>query len=161
VEVYKRVITTPLTGARAQVFNLITPYLQQGITSDERARSDMLTVLIKVYASGGENRMHAHVLEDHTFIVLEGEARFHLDSDDNVRILKPYEGVMLPKGSYYRFESVGEGNLVMLRVGAAPPGSPKQAVYPEGNEKSRDQEPYGRVARVEAPGQPFGEVSAR
>jgi hypothetical protein len=58
-------VTVPASTTRAQTFNLTTPYLQQGITSDERARSDLLTVLIKVYASGGENRMHAHVYEDH------------------------------------------------------------------------------------------------
>ena len=115
--------------------------------------------------------MHAHVHEDHSFIVLEGEATFHFDSEDNARVLglpsgrepaprvlKPYEGVMLPKGTYYRFESTGDGNLVMLRVGAAQPGSPKRAVYPEGGEKSRDQEPYARMERIEASGHQFGEV---
>jgi len=151
-------VTLPATAAQAQTFKLTTPYLLQGITSDERARSELLTVLIKVYASGGENRMHAHVHEDHSFIVLEGEATFHFDGEDNARVLKPYEGVMLPKGTYYRFESTGQGNLVMLRVGAAPPGSPKRAVYPEGGDKRRDQEPYARMERVEASGHQFGEV---
>jgi mannose-6-phosphate isomerase-like protein (cupin superfamily) len=149
-------MTAPASATRAQVFNLTTPYLVQGITSDERAMSELLSVLIKVYASGGENRMHAH--EDHSFIVLEGQATFHLDSEDNVRLLKPFEGVMLPKGTYYRFESTGQGNLVMLRIGASLPGAPKQALYPEGGEKSRDQEPYGRLERIEAAGRPFGEV---
>ena len=46
----------------------------------------------------------------------------------------------------------------MLRVGAALPGSPKLAVYPEGGDKSRDQEPYARMQRIEASGQQFGEV---
>ena len=88
-------MTLPAAATRAQIFNLTTPYLRQGITSDERARSELLTVLVKVYASGGENRMHAHVHEDHSFIVLEGEATFHFDGADNTRVLKPYEGVML------------------------------------------------------------------
>ena len=151
-------MTLPATATHAQTFNLTTPYLLQGITSDERARSELLTVLIKVYASGGENRMHAHVHEDHSFIVLEGEATFHFEGADSARVLKPHEGVMLPKGTYYRFESSGDGNLVMLRVGAAPPGSPKKAVYPEGGDKSRDQEPYARTERIEASGPQFGEV---
>jgi mannose-6-phosphate isomerase-like protein (cupin superfamily) len=151
-------MTIPASATRAQTFNLITPYLLQGITSDERAKSELLTVLIKVYASGGENRMHAHVHEDHSFIVLEGEATFHFDREESPRVLKPYEGVMLPKGTYYRFESTGRSNLVMLRVGAAPPGSPKRAVYPEGGDKSRDQEPYARMERIEASGRQFGEV---
>jgi uncharacterized cupin superfamily protein len=118
----------------------------------------LLTVLVKVYASGGENRMHAHVYEDHSFIVLEGEATFHFDDDANTRVLKPFEGVMLPKGAYYRFESTGQGNLVMLRVGAALPGSPKRAIYPEGGDKSRDQEPYARMERIPEAGRQFGEV---
>jgi mannose-6-phosphate isomerase-like protein (cupin superfamily) len=151
-------VTLSSTATRAQIFNLTTPYLLQGITSEERARSELLTVLIKVYASGGENRMHAHVLEDHSFIVLEGEATFRLETEDNIHVLKPYQGVMLPKGTYYRFESTGQGNLVMLRVGAAPPGSPKQAVYPEGGDKSRDLEPYARMERIEAGGHQFGEI---
>jgi mannose-6-phosphate isomerase-like protein (cupin superfamily) len=151
-------VTLPAAATHAQIFNLTTPYLRQGITSDERARSELLTVLIKVYASGGENRMHAHVHEDHSFIVLEGEATFHFDGEDTTRVVKPYEGVMLPRGTYYRCESSGDGNLVMLRVGAAPPGSPKQAVYPEGGDKSRDQEPYARMERIETSGHQFGEV---
>ena len=151
-------MTLQETATRAQVFNLTTPYLVQGITSEQRARSELLSVLIKVYASGGENRMHAHVYEDHSFIVLEGEATFHVDGEDNVCVLKAYEGVMLPKGTYYRFESSGERNLVMLRVGAAPPDSPKRAVYPEGGDKSRDQEPYARMERIEASGRQFGEI---
>jgi len=152
-----RTVTLQASATRAQTFNLTTPYLLRGITSDERARSELLTVLIKVYASGGENRMHAHVHEDHSFIVLEGEATFHFDGEDNIRVLKPHEGVMLPKGTFYRFESTGQQNLVMLRVGASPPGSPKQAVYPEGGDKSRDQEPYARMERIEASGRQFGE----
>ena len=151
-----RTVTLPASATRAQTFNLTTPYLLQGITSEERARSELLTVLIKVYASGGENRMHAHVHEDHSFIVLEGEATFHFDDDETTRVLKLCQGVMLPKGTYYRFESTGEGNLVMLRVGASLPGSPKRAVYPEGGDKSRDLEPYGRVERIEASGRRFG-----
>jgi mannose-6-phosphate isomerase-like protein (cupin superfamily) len=151
-------VTSTAAATQAQVFNLTTPYLLQGITSDERARSELLSVLIKVYASGGENRMHAHVHEDHSFIVLEGEASFHLDDEDNVHVLKPYEGVMLPKGTYYRFESSGDTNLIMLRVGASPARAQKQALYPEGGDKSRDQEPYGRLERIEASGRQFGEV---
>jgi mannose-6-phosphate isomerase-like protein (cupin superfamily) len=151
-------VALPAAATRAQIFNLTTPYLLQGITSDERARSELLTVLIKVYASGGENRMHAHVHDDHSFIVLEGEATFHFEGEDNACVLKPYEGVMLPKGAYYRFESTGDSNLVMLRVGAAQPGSLKRAVYPEGGEKRRDQEPYARMERIEASGHQFGEV---
>ncbi|MBV8087355.1 MAG: cupin domain-containing protein [Chloroflexi bacterium] len=147
------------TATRAEIFNLTTPYLESGITSDERARTDLLHVMMKVYADGGENLMHAHVHEDHSFIVLEGEATFHIDTEDNVRVLRPNQGVMLPKGTFYRFQSSGDTNLVMLRVGAQLPGSPKEARYPDGVEKGRQHEPWGRVERREKPGRQFGEVS--
>jgi quercetin dioxygenase-like cupin family protein len=145
------------TRQAAEVFDLRTPYLQQGITSDQRAKTDLLTVLIKVYAEGGENLMHAHPEEDHSFIVLEGEATFSIETENNVKVLHPYEGIMLPKQTSYRFQSSGDGNLVMLRVGASLPGTPKRATYPDGQEKSRDIEPMGRLERIPAPGPGFGE----
>jgi len=148
---------TAETRQAAQVFDLRTPYLQQGITSEIRAQTDLLTVLIKVYSEGGENLMHAHPEEDHSFIVLEGEATFFIETEDNVRVLRPYEGMMLPKGAYYRFQSTGDRNLVMLRVGASLPGTPKRANYLDGQEKSRDVEPMGRLPRITAPGSGFGE----
>jgi mannose-6-phosphate isomerase-like protein (cupin superfamily) len=151
-------MTVP-TITRAEVFNLTTPYLEQGATTEYRARTDLLHILIKVYASGGENRMHAHTYDDHAMIVLEGEATFHLETEDNVRVLKPYEGVMLPKGVFYRFQSSGPGNLVLLRVGAAPVGTTTlHATYPEGDEKKFDLEPAGRVEPIAKPGRQFGEL---
>ena len=145
------------TTPSAQVFDLRTQYLQQGITSEYRARTDLLTVLIKVYAEGGENRMHAHPEEDHSFIVLEGEATFHLETDDNVRVVRPFEGVMLPKHTNYWFQSSGDSNLVMLRVGASLPGAVHRAVYPDGQQKRRDLEPMGQQERIPAPGPGFGQ----
>ena len=73
------------TKQAAQVFDLRTPYLDQGRTTDLRAHTDLMTIIAKVYAEGGENGMHNHPHEDHSFIVLEGEATFHIESDDNVK----------------------------------------------------------------------------
>ena len=104
------------------VFDLRTPLLTQGLTTDMRAKTDHLTVTIKVYANGGENLFHAHTAEDHAFVVLSGEATFHIDTEENVKVLHKYEGIMLPKDMSYKFQSSGHGNLVMLRVGAKIPG---------------------------------------
>ena len=35
----------------------------------------------------------------------------------NETVLKPYQGIMLPKGAYYRYLNTGPGNLMILRVG--------------------------------------------
>jgi mannose-6-phosphate isomerase-like protein (cupin superfamily) len=105
------------------VFNLRSPLLKQGITTDTRARTDHLRITIKVYANGGENLMHSHNHEDHAFVVLSGQATFRINTEDNVKVLNKWEGVMLPKDTDYKFESTGgDGHLVMLRIGAVIPG---------------------------------------
>jgi len=146
-------------SSEPKFFDIRTPYLEQGITTDYRARTDVLGVTIKVYASGGENNLHAHVYEDHSFIVLEGRARFHVGLDERDQVVGPYEGVMLPKGTCYRFESIGPENLVMLRLGAQPAGTPPTAVYPDGQGKSRAAEPWSHRVRVERPGHGFGDFT--
>jgi mannose-6-phosphate isomerase-like protein (cupin superfamily) len=104
------------------VFSFRTALLKQGITSDLRAKTDHLTITLKVYANGGENEMHSHAAEDHVFFVLAGQATFHIGTDENVKVLNAFEGVMLPKDTEYWFQSSSEGNLVMLRAGAKIPG---------------------------------------
>ncbi len=145
------------TKATATFFNLRTPYLKQGRTTDVRAKTDLMTVTAKVYAEGGENAMHHHVHEDHTFIVLEGEATFHIETDDNTHVCGPYEGVMLPKDVNYWFQSTGKGNLVMVRVGAIHKDQPRARLTPDGREIPGDSEENKTVERIELPGKGFGE----
>jgi mannose-6-phosphate isomerase-like protein (cupin superfamily) len=140
----------------AEIFDLRTPYLDQGRTTDLRAKTELMTIIAKVYAEGGENGMHNHPHEDHSFIVLEGEATFHIESDDNVKTIGRYEGVMLPKGTNYWFQSSGEGNLVMIRVGARYPGMPGGRLTPSGEDIPGDSEANKSVERIERPGKWFG-----
>jgi len=81
--------------------------------------AENLWLRLKVYASGGENGLHAHEKEDHAFFVLQGEATFHIGEDEEEVRVGPFEGMMVPKGALYRFASSGPGNLVMLRSGGA------------------------------------------
>ena len=145
------------TASKAEVFNLRTPYLTQGRTTDLRARTDLMTVMVKVYAEGGENGMHCHTTEDHTFIVVEGQATFRVDNDDNVKVVNRWEGIMLPKGTYYRFESTGDQNLVLIRAGATPIGQKNERLGVDGKPLPSDSKENGRVERIEAPGRGFGE----
>jgi mannose-6-phosphate isomerase-like protein (cupin superfamily) len=144
-------------AATSEVFDLCSPYLLQGRTTDVRSRTDLMTVTVKVYAEGGENGMHAHMDEDHTFIVLEGEAEFHLDSDENTKRLTRYQGVMIPKGAAYWFQALGDENLVMVRIGASESGFQRHARRtPDGREIPGDSAENKTVARVEKPGPGFG-----
>jgi mannose-6-phosphate isomerase-like protein (cupin superfamily) len=144
------------TASKAKVFNLRTPYLKQGRTTDMRAKTDLMTLAVKVYAEGGENGMHCHTTEDHTFIVVEGQATFRVDNDDNVQVVNKWEGIMLPKGVYYRFESTGNANLVLIRAGATPIGMRNERLGVDGKPLPSDSKENGRVERIEAPGPGFG-----
>lgn len=105
------------TQTKAEVFKLRTPLLAQGRLDTVLAQTDSMQVRMKSYAEGGENVLHAHTSEDHIFVILQGQAAFH-DKEDNETVLGRNEGIMLPQGAYYWFQSCGDEPLVMLRVRA-------------------------------------------
>lgn len=80
--------------------------------------ADTSTPRLKIYAAGGENDLHAHPDEDHASVVLDDEAVFS-DQAGNETVTRRYEGVFLPRGTYYRFRSAGTGNLAILRIGSS------------------------------------------
>jgi len=104
------------TKVQPQLFRLRTQLMAQGRLDTNLAATDEMTVRMKCYAQGGENELHTHVAEDHMFVVLDGQARF-FGQDGEIGVLGPKEGILLPAGAYYRFESCGDRQLVMLRVG--------------------------------------------
>lgn len=101
---------------KPQVFSLKTPLVSEGTVNNVVVDSDNLWVWVKVYASGGENFIHAHMAEDHSFIVMDGEATFHFPEGKDTVVGK-YGGILIPRGAYYSFTSTGSGPLVLLRVG--------------------------------------------
>lgn len=148
---------TTQTKQAAEVFNLRTPYLKQGRSATLRARTDQMTIQVKVYAEGGENAMHHHPHEDHTFIVLEGEATFRVESDDNIRVVRRHEGIMLPKKTNYWFQSSGDQNLVMIRAGAFEPGGKRIRLTPDGRDIPGDSAENKQVECIQRPGKGFGD----
>ena len=102
---------------KPQVYQVRTQLLSKGRSDYVLANTDLMTVRIKCYAQGGENVLHAHPGEDHTFVILSGSARF-FDKDGEIGMLTRNQGIMLPRGAYYKFQSCGDEPLVLLRVGA-------------------------------------------
>ncbi len=94
------------------------PLLEQGTTYEPLATAENLWLAVKVYASGGENALHAHGGEDHAFIILQGKATFTFE-DGHATLVGTHEGVMIPKNVKYKFEAYEAENLVLLRVGGA------------------------------------------
>jgi mannose-6-phosphate isomerase-like protein (cupin superfamily) len=147
------------------------PLLEQGTTYDPLATAENLWVNIKVYASGGENALHAHGGEDHAFIVLQGKATFTF-GDGRTSVVSKNEGVMIPKNGLYKFTADESENLVMLRVGGGvrtatglndltPFGTPKDVVqkttFADGEMKQGDAAKNGETAkkRIYAKGKYF------
>ena len=98
------------------VFTMRAQLPTQGRTDIPLAATEQFTVVLKTYASGGENTLHAHPNEDHTFVVMQGAARFH-GKDGVIDTLGKNQGILIPAGALYWFEAVSEEQLVMLRVG--------------------------------------------
>src|SRR5947208_13661355 len=102
------------TAPKAQTFSLKTPLLSEGRSNQEVAATDLLKLRVKVYAEGGENGLHTHNDEDHSFVVLQGQATFH-DENDTPTVVNKHEGIMIPRGAFYYFQSTGDETLVLLR----------------------------------------------
>src|SRR4030095_15653257 len=58
---------------KTQKFSLRTPYMKQGRVTQLVAETPNLWIHTKINAEGGENEIHQHLDEDHSFIVLEGQ----------------------------------------------------------------------------------------
>jgi mannose-6-phosphate isomerase-like protein (cupin superfamily) len=106
---------------RAYTFSLKTPYMKQGRVTQLVAETENMWIHTKINAEGGENEIHCHRDEDHSFIVLEGEMSVFDETGRELKVEK-YQGVMIPKGAYYRYLNTGAGNLVVLRIGAGVKG---------------------------------------
>ena len=142
------------TAPKAQVFSLKTPLLSSGRSDLTVARTDQLTVRLKVYAEGGENGLHTHTDEDHAFVILEGQATFY-DRDDNPTVVNKHQGIMLPRGAFYRFQSTGDANLVLLRAGAGRKPEGGYRIGTKGVPLTREENRH--IDGVPIPGRSFGD----
>ncbi len=101
---------------KASFFKMRAQMLEKGRTNTLLSKTDNMWATLKVYASGGENGLHTHPHEDHTFLVLQGKARYY-DAEGGHTDVGKHEGIMLPAGAYYWFEAISEEPLVLVRIG--------------------------------------------
>jgi len=80
------------------------------------ARTDRLFAAIQVIASGGETNLHSHSHLDGLWFVLRGKARFYSDETTIHCELGPQQGVLVPRGTKYWFERIGDEPLEILQV---------------------------------------------
>jgi mannose-6-phosphate isomerase-like protein (cupin superfamily) len=105
-------------SVKPEIVTLRTQLVSSGHTKDLLAKTDGVTFHLHCYGpKGGENGLHAHVDEDHIFVILQGEAQF-FDVDGALPPLRKNQALVLPKGSFYSFSNEGNEPLVMIRFGA-------------------------------------------
>ena len=80
------------------------------------ARTDRMAALVQVVNSGGENGMHSHPHQDGFWFVLRGRVRFYGDDDALLGEYGPHQGILIPRGSRYWFESSSNEPLEILQV---------------------------------------------
>ena len=123
---------TPVTGAKdaltqefngkpltASVFGYQRPdNLVKGKGIVRLCRSDIVYSSVQVLQAGGENNMHAHPAQDGIWIVLKGRVKFYGKDDVVLAELGPLQGIHIPRGFYYWFESSSPEMLEILQVEA-------------------------------------------
>lgn len=145
---------------KAYRYSLKTPYMRQGRVTQLVAQTDNMWIHTKINSEGGENAVHCHLDEDHSFVVLEGRMSVFDEKGDEMTLEK-YQGVMIPKGAFYRYLNTGDGNLVVLRIGcginARPQGGEDMRIRPDGAPLLSDSAENKTLTPIEMPGKFFAE----
>ncbi|HEU4342001.1 MAG TPA: cupin domain-containing protein [Candidatus Binatia bacterium] len=102
----------------AKIFKYQTPDFQGVKKSMLLCNSDLMKVMVQVVKEGGENNLHSHTGDDAFWFVLRGAVRFYGEGDKLIGEFKQQEGVLIPRGFQYWFESASAEPLEILRVTA-------------------------------------------
>ena len=113
-----------MCAKRPTMLDLKIPLLSEGMSRDLLCSGENSTFRIHCYSSGmGEaHGFHAHVEEEHVFIVLQGKAVFS-SLDGRLPPIRKNQGIWLPKGCFYEFINPGPDPLIVLRFGAQEAGA--------------------------------------
>jgi mannose-6-phosphate isomerase-like protein (cupin superfamily) len=100
------------------VFKYLTPEVDKAKTVVRLCRSDIMYASVHVLTHGGETNLHAHLAQDGFWMVLRGKARFYGEGNVVIAELGPNEGILVPRGFQYWFESSSSELLELLQVEA-------------------------------------------
>ncbi|TAK05998.1 cupin domain-containing protein, partial [bacterium] len=100
----------------AELFKYQRPEFEGVKKSMLVCNSDLMRVHVQVVKNGGENNLHTHTGEDAFWLVLNGAVKFYGEGDKVIGELKKHEGILIPRGFNYWFESASDEPLEILRV---------------------------------------------
>jgi len=113
-------MTSDAVPQEPQVFKYEAPVgVMSGKKSRRLAKTDISQVHAQLITSdGGETNLHSHTGEDETWLVLNGRVRWYGAGDVVIADQGKYEGIIIPRGFPYWFESSGDEPLEIMRFGA-------------------------------------------
>lgn len=102
-----------------QLFSYKKPEtLRGGKSIVQLAQSDIIRGRVQIVREGGENNLHSHKGMDGFWMVLRGRVKFYGPGDELIAELSQHEGILLPRGTQYWFESSGDEDLELLQMAA-------------------------------------------
>jgi mannose-6-phosphate isomerase-like protein (cupin superfamily) len=122
----------------ASTFKLKTAEITGGRSHTPLAKTDHMTIGLNYYAPGRKNKLHTHPGEDHTFIVMDGQATFY-NKEHQPTVLNKGDGILLPEHHYYYFQSTGDRPLALFRVSAKKSQPKVLRVDAEGNKRTEEE----------------------
>lgn len=92
--------------------------LRRGKGIVQLAKSDIIRGRVQIVREGGENNLHSHRGMDGFWMVLNGRVRFYGPGDVIIGEFGKHEGILIPRGAEYWFESCGDEDLEILQMAA-------------------------------------------
>ena len=92
------------------------------------AGSDIIRGRVQVVREGGENNLHSHRGMDGFWMVLAGCVKFYGPGDVLIGEFGKHEGILIPRGEQYWFESSGDEDLEILQMAAFEMGAKVERV---------------------------------
>jgi mannose-6-phosphate isomerase-like protein (cupin superfamily) len=102
----------------AKVFKYQTPQFDGVKKTLQVCNSDLMKVQVQVVKDGGENNLHSHTGDDAFWYVMSGAVKFYGEGDEVIGEFNKGEGILIPRGFKYWFESSSSEPLEILRVTA-------------------------------------------
>jgi mannose-6-phosphate isomerase-like protein (cupin superfamily) len=101
-----------------KVFKYQTPQFDGVKKTLHVCNSDLMKVQVQVVKDGGENNLHSHTGDDAFWYVMSGAVKFYGEGDEVIGEFNKGEGILIPRGFKYWFESSSSEPLEILRVTA-------------------------------------------
>lgn len=102
----------------AKEFRFQTPEFEGVKKTLTVCSSDLMKVQMQIVKDGGENNLHTHTGDDAFWYVVNGAVKFYGEGDKLIGEYRKGEGILIPRGFKYWFESGSKDPLEILRVTA-------------------------------------------